>query len=171
MGQRWLTIHGTNINGTTPKLSVRKKVILFGISLSQRVRDIPNDRFGEIVYMEDLSMAAALEELIPRIESEDFFQRFRTALDKVKVLPIHLTNPENTAAGVPRYMLSDSFRFISLNLDPQHLYPSDFLTRSGNDKEQLYDKVAGYRMTLVFESAEYQETYPPLQCKPIYDNE
>ena len=87
MGQRWLTIHGTNINGTTPKLSVRKKVILFGISLSQRVRDIPNDRFGEIVYMEDLSMAAALEELIPRIESEDFFQRFRTALDKVKVLP------------------------------------------------------------------------------------
>lgn len=170
MGQRWLTVHGTNVRGTTPRLSIRKKVIQFGISLSQRVRDIPNDRFGEIAYMEDLAMSGALEDLVPLIESEDFFQRFRAALDVIKVLPIHLVNPENTAAGLPRYMLSDSFRYISTNLDPQHLYPSDFLTRSGNDKEQLYDKVAGYRMTAVFESPEYQDTYSPLQCKPIYDN-
>jgi len=170
MGQRWLTIHGTNINGTTPKLSVRKRVILFGVSLSQRVRDIPNDRLGEIAYIEELAMTGVLEDVIPLIESEDFFQRFRAALDVLKVLPVHLTDPANTGAGLPRYMLSDSFRFVSVNLDPQHLYPSDFLTRSGNDKEQLYDKIAGYRMTAVFESPEYQETYPPMQCKPIYDN-
>jgi hypothetical protein len=120
--------------------------------------------------MEELAMTGVLEDVIPLIESEDFFQTFRAALDVLKVLPVHLADPANTGAGLPRYMLSDSFRFVSVNLDPQHLYPSDFLTRSGNDKEQLYDKVAGYRMTAVFESPEYQETYPPMQCKPIYDN-
>jgi len=161
------------MEGVTPNKSIRKRVIVFGISLSQRVRDIPNDRFGEIDYLETLSMTETLEYIIPIIESEEFFGIFKTALDAVKILPSNVVggyDPESPPAGLPaRYQLTDSFRFLSMNLDPMHLYPSDFLTRSGNDKEQLYDKIAGHRMTAVFESPDFQETYPPLQCKPLYE--
>lgn len=173
MGQRWLTIHPTMIEGVTRRASIRKHRILFGISLSQRIRDIPNDQFGTIAYTETLSMVDALEELIPVIESNAFFDIFKAALDLIPILPINTSPPYDpffdTTGLPPRYQLSDSFVFVSLNLDPKHLYPSDFLTRSGNDKEQLYDKVAGYQMTAVFESPEFQETYPPLQCKPPYE--
>lgn len=170
MGQRWLTIHPTILEGVSRRLSIRKRRILFGISLSQRVRDIPNDRYGTIAYTEALSMITALEELIPFIESNIFFTTFKTALDAIPILPSN-TNPPydplSPPVGLPpRYQLTDSFVFVSMNLDPKHLYPSNFLTRSGNDKEQLYDKLAGYQMTAVFESPEFQETYPPLQCKP-----
>ena len=113
-------------------------------------------------------MTEALEETLPLIESEDFFQIFKDALDEIKI-PSYVIATGNTEPLPPRYQLTDSFRFLTMNLDPQHLYPSDFLTRSGNDKEQLYDKIAGYRMTAMFESPEYQETYSPLQCKPLYD--
>ena len=168
MGQRWITVHGTTITGLTPRKSIRKRAITFGISLIQRVRDIPNDRFGEIAYLDDLSMTEALEETIPLIESESFFQIFRDALDEIEI-PSYAVSPGYTGSLPPRYQLTDSFRFLTMNLDPQHLYPSDFHTRSGNDKEQLYDKIAGYRFTAVFESPEFQETYSPLQCKPLYD--
>lgn len=84
-GQRWLTIHPTTLTGLTPKKSIRKRTITFGISISQRVRDIPNDRFGEIAYLETLSMSEALEYIIPSIESESFFQIFRIALDEIKI--------------------------------------------------------------------------------------
>lgn len=159
MGQRWLTVHGTDVRGTTPRKSIRKRVITFGVSLSQRVRDIPNDRFGEIAYLETLSMTEALDEIVPLIESERFMSVFQEKLDTIRIPAFVDPN------APPRYQLSDSFRFLSYPLDPQHLYPSDFLTRSGNDKEQLYTKVAGYRMTAVFESPEIQETYPPYQCR------
>jgi hypothetical protein len=113
-------------------------------------------------------MTEVLDEVIPLIESEDFFQEFKDALDVIKISS-SLVADDNTAPLPPRYQLTDSFRFLSMNLDPIHLYPSDFYTRSGNDKEQLYDKIAGYRFTAVFESPEYQETYSPIQCKPLYD--
>lgn len=167
-GQRWLTVHGTTMTGLTPRKAIRKRAITFGISLTQRVRDIPNDRFGEIAYLEALSMTEALDEVIPLIESEDFFQVFKESLDEIKI-PSSLVASDNTATIPPRYQLTDSFRFLTMNLDPQHLYPSDFHTRSGNDKEQLYDKIAGFRLTAVFESPEFQETYSPIQCKPLYD--
>lgn len=168
MGQRWLTVHGTKIEGLTSRKSIRKRMMLFGVSLSQRVRDIPNDRFGEIAYLEALSMTEALDEVIPLIESEAMMQLFQTALNTIKIPIANADDNYDISSLPPRYYLSDSFRFLSMNLDPQHLYPSDFLTRSGNDKEQLYDKVAGYRMTVVFESPEWQEAYPPLQCKPLF---
>lgn len=113
-------------------------------------------------------MTEALDEVIPLIESEDFFQEFKDALDVIKI-PSRLVAPGYSGELPPRYQLTDSFRFLSMNLDPIHLYPSDFYTRSGNDKEQLYDKIAGYRFTAVFESPEFQETYSPIQCKPLYD--
>ena len=68
MGQRWLTVHGTKIEGLTPRKSIRKRMMLFGVSLSQRVRDIPNDRFGEIAYLESLSMTEALDEIISAVQ-------------------------------------------------------------------------------------------------------
>ncbi len=173
MGQRHMTISLEKDMGTTPRLQIRKRRIEFSISLSQRVRDIPNDRFDTIAYMENYSMVDALEPLIARVESESFFQKFKVLLDRVPILPINTTPPydlNNPPLGLPpRYQLTDTFQFLSFNLDPKHLYPSDFLTRAGNDKEQLYDKIAGYQMTLVFNSPEYQETYSPLQCKPPYE--
>lgn len=175
MGQRWLTVHATKLEGLTPRKSIRKKAILFGVSLSQRIRDIPNDRFGEIAYMEALSMSDALEEVIALIESNTAFVAFKTALQTIKIPPSNTNppyDPELPPSDLPaKYNISDSFSFISLNLDPQHLYPSDFLTRSGNDKEQLYDKLAGYRMTAVFDSPVVQLTYDPIQCKPSLELE
>lgn len=172
MGQRWLTVHAKDILGTSPSLSIRKRAITFGVSISQRVRDTPNDRFGTIAYTDTYSMSEVIDYLIPTIESATFHAVFKAALDNIPILPANTTPPytlDSIPLGLPpRFMLSDTFIFRSANLDPIHLYPSDFLTRSGNDKEQLYDKVAGYRMTAIFDSPEIQETYPPLQCKPPY---
>jgi len=153
-GQRCLTIHLTQLHGLTPKLAIRKKVITFGITLSQRIRDIPNDRFGEIAYMDTISMAAVLEDIIPLVESEDTFWALKTATDTIKL-------PDDT----PRYMWEDTFKFLDMNLDPKHLYPSDFGTRAGNDKEQLYAKLAGYSMTAVFDSPVFQLTNSSIQCR------
>jgi len=175
MGQRWLTVYATSVMGTSPGQSIRKRRITFGISISQRVRDIPNDRFGSIAYTERYSMSEVIDYLIPTIESNSFHAVFKAALDTIPIPPYNTYPPYNPElpilpAGLPpRYQLIDTFIFRSGSLDPEHLYPSDFLTRSGNDKEQLYDKVAGYKMSVVFDSPEYQETYPPLQCKQPYD--
>lgn len=172
MGQRWVTIHPVTYTGTTPLKSIRKRTISFGISISQRVRDIPNDRFGEIAYMESLAMASVLEDLIPVIESNTALTLFANALKQIKISPSQTDpayDPENPPSSLPsKYQTSGSFIFHSMNLDPKHLYPSDFLTRAGNDKEQLYDKIAGYQFTAMFDSPPFEETYPPLQCKPKY---
>ena len=173
MGQRWLTIYPIMITGTTPRLSIRKKRYTFGVAVSQRIRDIPNDRFGEIAYMEALSMGEVLDDVQYLIESETFQSTFKTALDAIKILPINTNppyDPSTPPVGLPpRYQLSDTFIHLNTSLDPEHLYPSDFLTRSGNDKEQLYDKIAGYRMSITFDSPEIQETFPLFQCKPPID--
>lgn len=154
-GQRCLTIHPTNLLGLTPKLLVRKRSITFAITLTQRVRDIPNDDFEGIAYLDETSMACVLEALIPTIESDALFAELKTAVDSI-VIP---------STVIPMYQWENSFRFLSMNLDPRHLYPSDFGTRSGNDKEQLYDKIAGYSMTAVFESPVYFTTNSTLQCR------
>ena len=141
-GQRTLTIHPDKKTGVTPEWTLRKKVITFGVSLSQRIRDIPNDRFDEVTYMESMNMTALADQL-------------------------ELDHP----ADEPIYQLSDSFRYLSTNFDPKHLYPSDYLTRnSKNDKEQLYDKLAGYRMTALFESPEIQRTSPLYACRGLLDS-
>jgi len=172
-GARWITISLNREDATSINRLTRRRRIEFDISLSQRVRDIPNDRMDEILYMESLSMVDAMEPLIARIESETFFGKFKTLLGRIPILPQNVNppyEPDNPPLGLPpRYQLSDSFQFLTMNLDPRHLYPSDFLTRAGNDKEQLYDKVAGLQITLTFNSPEYQETYPSLQCKPPYE--
>lgn len=154
MGQRFLTIHPTTLIGTTPELAIRRRVIDFGITISQRTRDTPNDRFGEIAYLEDLAMATVLEQIIPLIESEYCTQQFKNSLSEI--------------VGPLRYTIATDFKFRSMNLDPRHLYPNDFLTRNNkNDKEQLYDKVAGYSMTAIFESPQIQAKYSPIQCHNI----
>lgn len=134
---------------------IRKRVITFGLTLTQRVRDIPNDEFDEIAYLESASMSDVLDVLIPVIESEAAFQEFKTNLDTLLI----------PSTVIPLYQLTDAFRFMSMNLDPKHLYPSDFGTRSGNDKKQLYDKIAGYSMTAMFESPVFQLTDSTIQCR------
>lgn len=148
-GQRSLAIHPKDYRGLTPRLSIRKKIITFQLTLVQRIRDIPNDNFEEIAYMDALSMSDILEATIPIVENETMFRLFQA-------------NLERESPG--KYSLSDTFRFITMTLDPRHLYPSDFLTRSGNDKEQLYDKVAGYSMTATFESPAFQLNDTGIQC-------
>jgi hypothetical protein len=148
-GQRALIIHPKDRRGLTPRLAVRKNVITFQCTLVQRIRDIPNDNFDEIAYMEGISMSDTLDEIIPIIENESLFYLFKSNLE---------------TANPGKYFLSDTFRFVSMNLDPKHLYPSDFGTRSGNDKEQLYSKVAGYSMTATFESPVFQLVNTGIQC-------
>lgn len=126
-------------------------MITFGISLSLRIRDIPNDAFDQAAYMEELAMTSILETVEDLVESEDMMTLFSGQLE---------TDHPNV------YQLSDTFRFISTNYDPLHLYPSDYLTRnSKNDKEQLYDKIAGFRMTTLFDSPEIQLTNPLYACR------
>lgn len=113
-------------------------------------------------------MVEAMEPIIPLIESEAFTAKFKIALSAIKIPPNKVVggyDPLDPPVGLPeRYNIHDAFKFLSMNLDPIHLFPSDYLTRSGNDKEQLYDKVAGYRITAVFESPLYSESYSPLVC-------
>lgn len=175
MGQRWLTLSGKRIIGTTPDLEIRKRRLEFVVYLSQRVRDQPNDRLGEIAYLESLAdgtksaMAAVIEYCIEYIESETFTALFKTELDTIPIPPTATTppyDPSSPPAGLPpKYQLSDAFQFLDANLDPVHLYPSDFLTRAGNDKEELYAKIAGYRMSATFNTPEYQETYSRINCR------
>jgi hypothetical protein len=93
-------------------------------------------------------MITVLETIVQRVESLDMFIALEAAIS-------------------PIYQLSNSFIFESMNLDPIHLYPSDFETRAGNDKEELYDKIAGYRMTAMFASPEYQLSVNPLECNDV----
>lgn len=158
-GQRTLTIHPIDKTGVTPEWTLRKKVINFGVSLSQRMRDIPNDRYDEVTYMEDMNMSAILEVIEDLIESEDMMEEFTAQLEA--------DHPSDESI----YQLSDTFRYLNTNFDPKHLYPSDYLTRnSKNDKEQLYDKIAGYRMTAMFESPEIQRTSPLYACRGLLDS-
>lgn len=155
-GQRTLTIHPDKKTGVTPEWTLRKKVITFGVSLSQRLRDIPNDRFEEVTYMESMNMSAILEVIEDIIESEDMMTAFAEQLD--------IDHPSDESI----YQLSDTFRYLTTNYDPQHLYPSDYLTRNNkNDKQQLYDKIAGCRMTALFESPEIQRTSPLYACRDL----
>lgn len=173
MGQRFVSVHATRMEGVTPNKSIRKRTITFGVSLIQRTRDIPNDRYGYLAYYEELSCSNLLEDIIPLIESSAFFNIFITEVNKIKIPPSQVQgsyDPRDPPAGLPaRYQFTEAaFKYISTNLDPIQLYPSDFLTRSGNDKEQLYDKVAGWRFTSLFESPPYMEWSSPIQCKPPF---
>lgn len=155
-GQRTLTIHPDKKTGVTPEWTLRKKVITFGVSLSQRIRDIPNDRFDEVTYLEEMNMSSVLEAIEHIIESEDMMDAFAAQLE--------VDHPADESV----YQLSDTFRYLDTNFDPKHLYPSDYLTRnSKNDKEQLYDKIAGFRMTAKFESPEVQLTSPLYACRGL----
>jgi hypothetical protein len=156
MGQRFLTIHPTTLTGTTQEKAIRRRVIDFGVTITQRIRDIPNDRFGELAYLEELSMSLVLEQVLTVIESEFTTQRFKDSLSEI--------------VGPIQYTIASGFRFRSINLDPKHMYPSDFATRNNkDDKAQLYDKISGYSMTAVFESPEYQAKLSPFQCHNIED--
>lgn len=153
-GQKTLTIHPDKKTGVTPEQTLRRKVITFGVSLSLRVRDIPNDRFDQVTYMEELAMSSVLETIEHIIESENMMDLFQAQLE--------IDHPSTE----PIYQLSDSFRYLTTNYDPLHLYPSDYLTRNKkNDKEQLYDKIAGLRMTALFDSPEVQLTDPLYGCR------
>lgn len=149
-----MTIHPDKKIGVTPEQTLRRKVITFGISYSLRVRDIPNDKFDQVAYMEELAMSSSLEIVEDLIESEEMMELFELQLET------------DHPADEPIYQLSDTFRYISTNYDPLHLYPSDYLTRNNkNDKEQLYDKIAGIRMTALFDSPEIQRTSPLYACR------
>lgn len=154
-GQKTLTIHPEKNTGVSPELSIRKKVITFGVSLSLRIRDIPNDQFGEVAYMEQLAMSSILEQIEDIVESEDMMDAFIAQLES-----------DHPSGDESIYQISDTFRHLNTNFDPRHLYPSDYLTRnSKNDKQQLYDKIAGIRMTALFESPEIQRTSPLYMCR------
>ena len=62
-GQKTLTIHPDKKMGVTPEQTLRRKVITFGVSLSLRTRDIPNDRYDQVAYMEELAMSSILEKI------------------------------------------------------------------------------------------------------------
>lgn len=172
MGQRHLIIHGKSIHPITPQASIRKRVIEFGITVVQRIRDHPNDRYGEIAYLEQFAMSDLLDAIIPIIESEETTSAFDLSLSEV-IGPEYVENgydPEEIPPNLPRrYTISNTFIFRSANLDPIHLYPSEFVTRTGNRNDQIEQKLAGYSMTAIFDSPEIQENYSPIQCKPLFD--
>ena len=101
-------------------------------------------------------MSSVLEVVENLIESEDMMELFEAQL---------ITDHPGDE---PLYQLSDTFIYLTTHYDPLHLYPSDYLTRNKkNDKEQLYDKIAGLRMTALFDSPEIQLTNPLYGCRGI----
>jgi hypothetical protein len=98
-------------------------------------------------------MSSLLEQLLPIVESETTTQAFKLSLSEIE--------------GPIRYTIASDFKFITINADPKHLYPSNYITRNNrDDKEELYTKIAGYSMTAMFESPEYQAILSPVQCQP-----
>lgn len=172
MGERHITIHPIALEGRNPAKQSRPRNYIFEVSVTSRMRKDPNDRFQEEAYIKEDSMANVMEELIGLVESNYMYTVFKTALDLIPIEPRYVDPPydlDNIPIGLPsRYSVTGSFVFNSQNLDPKHLYPSDFLTRSGNDKEQLYDKIAGYQLSARFTSPSLYRTYNGIECKPLY---
>jgi hypothetical protein len=164
VGQRFLTIHAeqlvTTYQGEWPARSLN-----FAISIIQRIRDIPNDRFG-IIYTDPNGMAATHEAVTDAIVSLNM-------LDVIDEL-----NSVDTPEGEPAtYIISKNFRHTRTNLDPLHLYPSFFLTKPikgraspsevVSETDQLDDKIAGFRTVSYFASPIIRLADNPLSCIPI----
>jgi len=141
-GQRWLVIYPTSIRDSSIiEGDFRKRRVAFSISLIQRIRDIPNDRFDSIAYMDQISMSDILEMSMEVIEQQATMQLLREELLLI-----------NT-----KYSVTEQFLMLNGGLDPVHLYPSFF---GGNTEDDITNKIAGYKMTFNFMSPLISAAYP-----------
>lgn len=119
----------------------RKRKLMFSVSLIQRIRNIPNDRFDTIAYMDAASMSDVLEMSMETIEQQGTMQLLKSELLLL-----------NT-----KYSVTEQFLMVNGTLDPVHLYPSFF---GGNTEDDITNKIAGYKMTFNFTSPLISATYP-----------
>ena len=196
-GERWVSIHARHTLATSPQHQIRRRYIELAVTLNQRCRNTPNDRWGYLAYLEEhnSSMSMIMDDIIPRIESLVYNANLEIILSDILIPPECVEggyDPQSPPDNIPpRYQLLESIpQFIQANFDPVHLYPSDFWTRGlhetdsrqVNDKEQLYDKLAGFQMTAVFNSPTFWEPYAGLNgggtdsennevstCKKMFD--
>lgn len=133
MGQRGICIHPQGVvDVSVPKGDVRRRRVRFGVSLIQRIRNIPNDRFDSTAYLETHSMSDVLEVVGDFVESPSLLALFKADI---------------IAANDTRLGVTDTFLMVDGQLDPVHLYPGFF---GGDSEEDHSQKIAGYKMTYYF---------------------
>ena len=132
MGQRGLCVHPQGVvDSSIPKGDIRRRRIRFGVSIIQRIRNVPDDRFDAPAYLDPNSMSDVLEVTGDLIESSPLLEAFKINI-----------NSSNSGRWV-----TDTFLMVDGVLDPVHLYPSFF---GGDTESDHSDKIAGYRMTYYF---------------------
>jgi hypothetical protein len=150
-GQKFITISPTRLLKFSSTESWPRVVIHFNVALSQRIRNIPNDRFGTI-YTDDQEMTDIHNAIVNIIESLEMLEALRA-----------LVSPQPTiedASIVTLYGITRRFVHHMTTLDPIHLYPSDF----GTNTPGLDAKIVGYRTYSTFSSPSFFLLDNPLTC-------
>lgn len=122
-------------------------------------------------------MSCLLESVIDIILNGSFYTLVEAAFPLLPPSRVDGGYDENSPpATIPKqYEFTETlFSLMSASLDPEHVYGSDFWTRgitqdgeNVNDKAQLYDKLAGYRMTAKFASPPYWNPYGTVLDAPL----
>lgn len=154
-GQQFLCVSPEQVYDVTGDTSgtIRRRQVRFIVTLVKRIRNYPNDRFGEVAYTEQNSMVETLDTVVDVIENYLTFTTLRSAL---------------ISAGVS-YGLSGTFTFATGTVDPIHLYPSFFLAASETGDDST-DKIAGYRMPYYFTSPIFTKSVGSVgdsNCTPV----
>lgn len=150
-GQKFITISPTRLLKHNSGESWPRVVIHFNVALNQRIRNMPNDRFGNI-YTDDQEMTDIHNAIVNIIESLDMLNALKA-----------LASPQPTIEDptlVPLYGITRRFVHYMTTLDPLHLYPSDY----GTSTPGLDSKIVGYRTYSSFSSPSFYLLDNPLSC-------
>ena len=155
-GQYSLRVSPNFITTHSPESMIRIKSIEFAIAVIGRVRDLPEDRFGNIYLEETHSLSDMLEFAINVIETTTVGLAWQTALN---------------AKSSNQYELRESAPvLLSATYDPIHLYSSDFFTRKLNsqgnidEKMEEREKISGFKLNARFRSPKFSLTDNPIGC-------
>ena len=181
-GQQFITISAEKLTAITPYKLTRKMVVEFTVSVSRRMRDQPNDRFEMEAWTDPDAMVEIHENIDLLLESNLALTVLETmSNDPLYQLPDDYTEDPILPGNRPSIWAihGNSFSFHSLNTDPEHLYPSDYLTRGTKkvrgvvspkkEKDEIYEKIAGYRMTAHYEAPAISRLFNPMECRPLYE--
>lgn len=155
-GQLFLSLSPTGLRRINVGDFSKKYRLNFRINLICRIRDIPNDEFGE-VYLDKLNYTGILEQVQTYVESLDMLQ-YLIEQATTELVPNYL----ETDSTRQRWSVSGQFIHYSTILEPIHLYPGFFLTKSAKNDS----KIAGYKFYSSFASPILTDLYNTSSCSP-----
>ena len=171
VGQTCIVVHPEELITINPKEQVRKRRLRFQVSVVTRIRDIPNDRFDRIYY-DKAQLASLHESIVDLIESYDMFQLLLSINTTDKLSDQFMLNIDTPAGSRPvKYSVTRTFEHYTTLLNPIHLWPSYFHSKSTKTKGDTHPstishdhKIAGYRTYSSFLSPVFIANHIPLDC-------